>query len=277
MKTFFFIITSLILFSSPLFSSDIYYVIHVKDTIIVKNTRTILKVGDKISSDEELIFKSPNAAAAIISPQKGRFTLSVCGKKTRRKYKEFADFVKNLLMPSSSRVSTRRGELNNFVDLRSHFTGGNYLIIKKVLLKINADAFPMTDTSFFYVKYTFDNEVINKKLTFSGDTLIIDPKTLYTFEGNPIQSSRTSDTKIYYYQKKEIKSILIAEFNPVIPDENLLRKECMLLISQLKKQGKDVISISNEVIAFLNEFYGKPNMMDVTHWLNKTFKIKDNL
>lgn len=270
MNTFLLIIIFLFSFSSSCFSSDTYYVIHVKDAIIVKNTGTLLKVGDAISSEEELVFKSPNAVAAVISPQKGRFTLSAREKHSEGEYKEFVDLVRNLLMPSTHRVSTRSGVLNNLVDLKNHFEGDNYLIIEKVLLIVDANVFPMADTAFFYVRYTFDNEFINKKLKFNGDTLIIDPKTLYTIEGDSIQSSRTSDTKLYYYRKKAEQSILIAEFNPVIPDETLLRKECMLLISQLKKQEKDAISISNEVIAFLNEFYGKPDIMDVTQWLDKT-------
>ena len=59
-------------FSEP---ADVYHVIHVRGTIQLKVSGKLLKTDDKISSEDEVVFKTPDAVAAVISPKKGRFTL----------------------------------------------------------------------------------------------------------------------------------------------------------------------------------------------------------
>lgn len=53
----------------------IYHVIHVNGTIQIKASGKLLEIGDKISSEDEIVFKTPDAMAALISAEKGRFTL----------------------------------------------------------------------------------------------------------------------------------------------------------------------------------------------------------
>jgi hypothetical protein len=58
-------------------AADTYHVIHVNGTIQIRASGKLLEVGDKISSEDEIVFKTPDAAAAVISAEKGRFILRV--------------------------------------------------------------------------------------------------------------------------------------------------------------------------------------------------------
>ena len=91
-------------FSEP---ADVYHVIHVRGTIQIKASGKLLKTNDKISSDDEVVFKMPDAVAAVISPKKGRFTLRTDNLKKETGESELNGFVRTCFFPSHKRISTR--------------------------------------------------------------------------------------------------------------------------------------------------------------------------
>ena len=249
------------------------YVIHTNGIIQNLTAGDTLKVGSKINLEDKLLFKAPNAVAAVIDPQKGRFTICADSLKNENNEIEFVSFVKDCFFLSQKRVSTRGGVINNFVDLQNHFSKRRYLILDTLKISINPETFPMSKNTFFYVRYLYENEIVNKRLESVENTLLISKETLFTIDGKEVPSQQVSDIKLYYYFTRgkdgDIKSLKICDFDPIFVDTAYLETQIELLISSLKPETED--EIENEVLCFLNEFYGVPNINNLRNWLRNNF------
>lgn len=262
------------------FPGDVYYITFVKGTIIVEKTQKPLKVGDKISPEDKLIFKEKDAMASIVSPQKGRFNVTATKVKPNNKG-EFISLLEASMdpVPSTKKLATRSGALVNQNDLEKYFSAndsisnGRLLVISKSKYKIGKEAFPQNDKNFFYIRYNYNNESINKKLSFIDDTLLID-KTIYQIDGKDIDPSALTDMKLYYYkQGDKAESVLITPVNVVLVDEQELRNELQVLYANLKSyhhHDKNKIRTDLEMHVLSN--YGKPEKNQLDAIINNILK-----
>lgn len=237
-----------------------YTVIKVFGGIQYKATKKNMNQGDVFSPAEQLIFSNTESKAAVINQEKGRFILAppVSGKLESTPY----------FIPAMGNIASRGGTISNMISLENHFKG-KYLIINRVSVKISEKAFPMNDTAFFFLRYIYKGEEINKKLPFKGDSLIIDRAGLLTVDGRPIPNPDVSEMKLFYLSGK--KSTFISEFEPVFPDTGELEKEIQIIVNEYKGKGYD--QLLDEVLGYLNEFYGKPDKENVEQWLKQTFNL----
>jgi len=128
----------------------------------------------------------------------------------------------------------------------------------------------MDKDHFFFLRYLYKGEEINKKLAFSGDTLIVDKITLLTVDGNPIPSADNTSIKLFY--RKGTESVFINEFDLIFPDMKQLAKETEIILSEIKdKPAKTKVS---EIDSYINEYYGKVQRENLTEWLETTFGVK---
>jgi hypothetical protein len=249
---------AVMLTSAIISAQNDYTVIRVTGNILMKLSGKALSQGSNFSDKDEFVFKTDDSRAAVIHPSKGRFILSPSAPGNNGS--------KSNLLPAMSNASTRGGAILNQVDLQNHFTG-KYLIIRKIGVKIGGDAFPITDSSCFFIRYKYQGEDINKKLNSHGDTLIIDHSELMMVDSKPIPDPDSPDMKLYFRQGS--KSILISEFTPIFPDEAVLVKEITTLFNGMNGKSKeDKIA---EAISYMNDFYGKPDKDNVTWWLKEKF------
>lgn len=252
---------SLLICSTPLYSQNDFTVIKVYGNILNKKANKDLNQGDHFGEKDVLIFKTYESKAAVINPEKGRFIITPPADNNLTAQASF--------VPAMGNISSRAGLINNFVDLQNQFAD-KYLILDKVEIKISEDAYPMNENSFFYLRYQYEGESINKKLEFKTDTLIIEKKSLFTVDGKPIPNPDISEMKLFYYSDN--KSVLINEFDPVFPDNEQLKAEISIILkSNIKKKYQERL---NEIIGYLNEFYGKPNRDNVMEWLSINFDIR---
>ena len=75
---------------------------------------------------------------------------------------------------------------------------------------------------------------------------------------------------LFYRQGTTSKKI--NSFTPVFPDEQDLKVEVNIILSEY--DGKDSDVKKREVNSYLTEFYGKPNVDNLNAWLEEEFKIK---
>jgi len=162
--------------------------------------------------------------------------------------------------------------VSSVADLKSIFED-KVLIIEKLYLKIGTDIFPLGDQNFFFIRYTYNDETINKKLSFVGDTLIIDKKEVFTIDGKMIECEENKEFSLYYYSKDEEKteSLLIGSFEPVFVGNEQLKPEIDIIFEEFKDKPFDVILA--EVYDYLNSFYGKIDKGYLEAWLKKEYKI----
>lgn len=237
--------------------TDKYKVIKVDGRIIFQRTKADMKSGDVFVSGTVLDFTSPQARAAVISSLKGRFVLSAAEKGQTK------------ILPAANNISSRSGALINFMDLENHFTG-NYLVLDKLTLEIGDENFPMDDDRFFYVSFEFNGEKIRKKLDFeTGNLLVISKDEIFKIDGEPIPAQNLE--MALYYREGET-STKISEFKPVFPDLVELKNEVEIIIDEFSDKAAEIKV--QEITAYLDQFYGKPQKENLINWLDLNFEIK---
>ena len=139
-----------------------YYVLNVKGIVKLEKTKVPLKANDQISDQESLLFGSPSDAVAVIGSKSGRIILRP---KPTGKTSELICVVRDILNPGTGRLSARGGGITNAIELERFFGRDSLHIFGQYKVWISPDAFPMDAGSFFFVRYTWKDEVINKKLS----------------------------------------------------------------------------------------------------------------
>jgi hypothetical protein len=251
----------LFLFVAPLFSQEDFTVIKVNGSILLKARGISLETGTVFSAKEDLLFRSEDATAAVINAQKGRIVLS-------SKNRDLSAASTNQ-MPSMYSIGTRGAVVPEEFTLSSYFSG-KHVVLDKEMIEVDGIEYPMNSDQYFFLRYNYKGEEINKKLGFSGDTLCIDKTTLFTVDGNPIPNAENTLIKLFYRKGKE--SVLISEFDLIFPDMDQLKKEVEIILSQIS--GKTTDGKVREIKSYLNDFYGSASLTNISRWLETNFGIK---
>jgi hypothetical protein len=259
------LLSALLIFTAP--PEEVYFITFVKGTIILEKTQKVLKVGDKISPRDKIVFKDKDAMAAVLSPQKGRFILTA-DKVQKNAKGEFLALIEASMSPlgSAKKLSTRSGLITNMIELQKFFAAndslsqGKFLVIGKGKYVLSKEAFPLDEKHFFFIRYNYEEQQINKKLAYNADTLFID-KTVYQIDGKDIKTAGVSDIKLYQYMVKDKpESILITNFNPVFISRDQLKLEIRVVVDQLKFLYKNNFEdVYNNALLHVNSYYGKPD------------------
>lgn len=252
-----------------------YHIIHIKGVIKLAKTKQAIKVGDKLNANDRLIFQNSDAMAAVISSEKGRFILKA-QPDSENNSSEIMAYVNAVIFPAQGKLNSRGMGLNNIIDLQNHFLAERYLVLGTTKLKISKKAFPMSERQFFYVRSIYEGENINKKLNFNDDTLFLDKKTICATDTEMIDPKKTryKDMLLFYYNAVTQESTLVCAFKPVFPDETKVKEEVSVLIETLKQTDASESYITDDVYAFLHEFYGKPDRYNLSEWLKENFELK---
>jgi hypothetical protein len=261
MKSIIPVILLLFIVTVPSLSQSDFKVIKVNGTILLKTKGISLETGTVFSEKEDLVFRSEDATAAVINSQKGRVVI------TSKNHDLSAARTNN--MPSMYNISSRGGSIINKNDLSTYFSG-KFVVLEKLGIKVDDSAYPMDNDHFFFLRYNYKGEEINKKLAFSHDTVLIDKTTLFTVDGKPIPSADNTAIKLFY--RKGNESVFLSEFNLIFPDMKQLSSETEIIINEMK--GKPSGDIIRETEAYISEFYGKVSHESLSGWMEARFGIK---
>ena len=235
-----------------------YKVIKVSGEIEIIKTGQDLESGVIFEESEKLDFKTKASRATVINPKKGRMILS---------YDETSP-NKSSYLPPMGNISTRGGVITNIIDLKNHFNG-DLVLLNKIELSIPIEDFKMDEENFFFIKYLYNDEEINKKLSYEDTKLIISKSDLYMIDGSPIEIPESKNMRLYYMNNGSHS--FIAEFVMVAPDDKSLKDEIEIIIDEMKDKSKE--EKITEVNSFIIDFYGKVDIDDVTEWLEKNFDL----
>jgi hypothetical protein len=166
-------------------------------------------------------------------------------------------------------ISKRGGLGEDPDDLQSIFSG-KYVVLDKDAVFIDHNIYPIDNDHFFFFRYVYKGEEINKKLPSSSDTLIIDKKDLYTVDGKPIPSPDNTLIKLFYMNGAS--AMPVAEFDLIFPDTKQLAEEVKVILDTYteKTPSQKISEINN----YLTEEYGKVNHPSLLSWLEKNFNLK---
>ena len=264
MKSLFISLVTLFFFLGTSFGQENFKVIKVNGSILLRVKNVSLQTGTVFSEKEDLLFRSDDATAAVINSQKGRLILTANNHDLSK--------IQANYLPAMYNVSTRGGSLSNVFDLQNHFSG-KYVVLDKHKIVMDTEAFPMDEDHFFYLQYVYKGEEIPKKLGYSGDTLLIDKKNLYTVDGQPIPGPDNPSIKLFYLNGNKTK-LPISEFNLIFPDTKQLKEEIKIILDTMKNlPSKDQVG---EVTAYIYDQYGKIQRDNLIAWMkvNLGFQMK---
>lgn len=244
--------------SNSTFAPDQYRVIKVNGQIVYTKSGKDMLQGDVFATNASLKFKTSESRAAVISKLKGRKILTAKSSKGN----------KATLLPAMNGLSTRSGGIVNLLDLKNHFNG-NYLIIDEAKVKVGGKDFTQNEGNFFFLRYDYNGETINKKLSSSGDSLILNSSEIFKIDNKAIDGSKITSAKLYY--RRGSKSQFINQFAPQFVKGDDLAPEVQIILEELKDKEKK--EKTEEVTSYLIENYAKPGRDNLNWFLENNFKI----
>jgi hypothetical protein len=243
-------------------AQDKYFVTYVKGTVLLAKTNTAVKVGDALNIKDQVILKDKNAVLSLINPKKGRFTMSADQTKTTAQG-EFMAILESIISPlgGAKRLSTRSGNIINVLDFQTYFKE-RLLFIDEAKIPVSSEAFPTNDKSFFFLRYDYKGEVINKKLSANNDTLLIS-SSYAMIDGNAIPTEEIANVKLFYLSGGQAQLITPVDF--ILVSSELLKPEISVLTNALRSQDPNITleRLVDEISDHLNVYYGKPLPEDV--------------
>ena len=246
-----------VLFLGMSLKAQDYQVIHVKGEISRVESGNLLKPGDKVSADEQINFKSSDAMAAVLNSEMGRFILKA--NPDEKKSGNLIYVLKSTVTPVRGGMSTRATGINNAFDLKVYFAEAPYVWVGNfVVLKMSSIAFPMDEDNFFFLRYTWKGDQINKKLGYDADKLVVNKEEVFKIDGSEIDPYEATDFRLYYYKSGNEESELITEISFVLIDQESL----MNVYEALKDQSKYPF---NDVADLFSSMYGKCDAVQVQY------------
>lgn len=243
------------------FAQNTYFVLNIKGSVKIKKTGKALKINDQISDKEILLFTTPADALVVISSKNGRMVLKP---KQSSKSSELVCVVSEILNPGTARLSSRGGQITNIIELGNFFGNDSMNILGSTNVWISPLAFPMNQENFFFVRYTWNGETINKKLSYANDSLSLIKSELYKVDGKDISPSETSNATLYY--KKGASTSPICAFTISFPEETQLKETISAFKQHSTSKGDAFIK---ELVPLLNDSYGKTEVGNVKWWVRK--------
>jgi hypothetical protein len=248
-----------------------YHVLTMKGSVVSKNMGREFQTGDIISTDDELTFRGTDDLVGLVRSDGKRFVLKNKEEKkgARLKYEESR-------MIGKTRIEWKNLTLNTLEDLKDYFTESPYIFLDSVAkIRINQKTFPQNGAQFFYFHFYWNGpkgeEEVDKKLEFKKDTLILRQANIFKVDKKPIEQKDVREYSMTYYNRGEL--VKIGLFNVIFPDQDKMKTEVRILVEKLTKNGFAPKTIHGEVEAYIRQFYGSIDKINLVHWLNVNFGV----
>lgn len=271
------LISTLLSASNPIV--EYYYVMQVQGKIKVLGENSFLKTRSKIKSTDKLVFVDKNAKAAVYSSGKGRFVLKAeKANKPSNPQSELYYFVKENLFAARKKASTRANVfMNNNLDFANYFSAPQRVVLDgETSVKVSATAFPTNENTFFFLRYSYKGEEINKKLRHKDSQIYFSKEDVFRIDGDMINPKDAEDLKLYYYDALKEEARLVCELSSkfVFLDNEQLQSELSFMVEDLRQQEKGYEDILDEALAYLDEFYGSTDRSELGDWLVKNLSVE---
>lgn len=248
-----------------------FHVLTTKGSVVSKNMGREFQTGDIISTEDEVTFKGEDDLVGLVRSDGKRFVLKNKAEKkgARLKYSEAR-------MIGKTRIEWKNLTLTTLTDLKEYFSEAPFIFLDTIAkIRISNKTFPQNGNQFFYFNYFWKGpngeESVDKKLEFKRDTLILRQSSIFKVDKKPIQQTDVRDYNILYLNRGEITKI--GPFNVIFPDQDKMKAEVKLLVDKLNKNNFTPRQIQSDVEAFIRQFYGSIDRINLVNWLNRNFGV----
>ncbi len=253
------IVTFLFLLCFISLKAQDYRTIRVNGTIVIERNNIPLQTGTTFEEEDDLLFKTPNSIATVINSEKGRFVL-------RPDDTDLA-YARANFTPAMSNISSRSGAFMTALDIKNHISG-DYVFFDEMFLIINKDVFPMNEDKFFFLRYNYEGEKVNKMLSFNQDSLFINTSEVFTVDDKKINYELVEEIELWYMERDEGNKItMLSSFNPVVINNEELKNELSIIFDVYADRPEE--KRRQEAFSFVQEFYGTSNQENFDNWLIK--------
>lgn len=248
--------------------ADNYVAVHVRGKILINDNQAVLKMGDKFTDEDKVVFSSANAMAVVMSSSRGRLILK---NEKSEETSEISYLVASIVSPTKGQLSTRSGKILNYVDLKNHISQESFVILDTTRIQISNNLYLLDEKHFFFLTYNYNNELINKKLNQDGQEILFD-RMICAIDGKPINAEDINSARLFYYNAEEKVKLEIGSMNLVFIDSIMLKKQLQFLID-VNDQPIDLQSSSwvTEFQGFISDSYGFVSKESVQNWINKNY------
>lgn len=265
-----FLLFNLFIFNS-LAQNYTYHVLTMKGTVTSKNMGRPFQTGDFISTDDEVTFKGDEDMVGLIRSDGKRFVL-----KNKEQKKGIHVKFDEAKMIGKTRVEWKNFTLNSLDDLKEYFSEAPFIFLDSVAkIRINQKTYAQNGNQYFYFRFNWKGpngpETVDKKLEFKRDTLILRQNTIFKVDKKPIQQKDVSDYDIWYANREEWTRI--GAFNVVFPDQDQMKNEIKIMVDILKKNNVPPKIIHGDTEAYIRQFYGSIDKINLINWLSKNFGV----
>ena len=233
---------------------------------VVKDVNgNIIKKGTYINLTDKVIFATHSSLLILFDAEKEDTYALECkkGSELNSKY-----------IVSQHILSTDRGmrdvEFISLDALHDFFALPVVVLGDSLNIAVNTATIPMTETRFFYLSYSYNDETINKRLPNEGKFFRLIKNEIFKIDGTLIKATETTEVELYYYDVEKGKSYQVAVTSLSFPDNEKLREKVKEIKKENKKASYEVIRKKIEI--HLIENYGFPEQRNLKKWYNREFE-----
>jgi hypothetical protein len=246
---------------SPKAYADQYVILHIKGSLKLASSGKALKAGDKVDEKAKVIFGTASTMAAVFHPSRGRFILKPQSQDNGSS--ELSTFLSETIVAGRSKMSTKAGKLTNDLEFQALFEAnpkeyfeGNFLLFsEETAFEFALGEYPQDAGNFFFIRYQYQGDHINKKIPVDGNRFLINTEELFKVDGNPITPSDAKELTLYLRDAANSASRKICQIRFKVIDKTALTNELHLIKPYLSGLGRQ--ERINEVIGYLADTHGR--------------------
>lgn len=228
---------------SFLSNAQTYKVASVNNGWAKKLNGQLLKTGDLVNLADRFRISSKKVVIPLIGPGGDvRFLRwDAAGQAAGSKSSELWMMVSKTLRPIAMEkaMEGRSGIIASLFELESYLAQfqedtSAMLIVDELQMRLSKNAFSEEKKRYFFMRYQYRGESINKRLAFRNDvaspsvlTLVLDT-SLLKVDKKPVKLSETSGWQLFYYDEKKEESVLVGDLFINILQLKELREVCLL-------------------------------------------------
>lgn len=232
-----------------------YLVIALRGKVKNLSRNEWLKPSSRFDRDDVLSFDSPSAKMLTID-RAGRTYLCAAGKAPKG----------YLIQATKSPRNKRPGPPLNRFALEAYIGTDTIQVLGGALtIPINVRDFPLDSARFFYIRYSWRGETVNKQLPHDRDRIFIREDALSQVAGQPVDLRHATRHELYYYDADALVSTLIGPVKLAFLPEDILLPEVKRLLAELEPLTVEERQLAIE--EFLFNYYGAVDQLNLRDWL----------
>jgi hypothetical protein len=232
-----------------------------------QRTNAILVAGTKVSLSDSVYWQSGNSRIALIDASNKLYLFPGPGFQSKKTKNGFGALIREVLVPTTTTnmLAVRGAQMSSLEEIQKWFSFFNnaekpLAIVGSLRIQLNPESFQNLERKYFFLRYTYNGEQINKRLPFvlanSTLYLLID-SSICLVDGKPVDPSLINLVELFYYDRAAAQSWSQGVFHiRYVSKKDLFEQWCN--VKNIWEQNPNKTETLREIcLNYLNSFYGQ--------------------